>query len=151
MRSYAMGDIFSALRSDPNGEAEIRSLYDALPPSEQASDPVRFGYGNAIWGSDPVAALQSLEGISSAKMRMLGLMALSQNAASSSPETAIAAVYASGVSEQGIYNHVSQILQNWSAVDPQAATNFLSTTQIIPASDVSKYTPIVASPNGGKG
>jgi hypothetical protein len=151
MRSYAMSGVFDSLRSGPNGESEIRSLYSMLPPSVQLSDPIRFSYGNTIWGSDPVTALQTLEGISDPKTRMLGLMTLSQNAASSSPETAIAAAYASGVSEQGVYNRVSQIIQNWSAVDPQAASAFLTTTQIIPPADLSKYTPMVVPPKGGKG
>jgi len=90
--------------------------------------------------------------ISSPTLRGQALITLSQNAASASPETAIAAVYAApGISEQGIYNHVSQILQNWSAVDPQAAANFLATTQIIPSADVKKYGPIVSPSTAGKG
>ncbi|HEY1794383.1 MAG TPA: hypothetical protein VGG34_15820 [Opitutaceae bacterium] len=152
VRAAAIGGIFDELRSGANGEAEIRSLYGSLPPALQNSDPVLFSYGNAIWGSDPVAALQALEGISSPKMRGMGLITLSQNAASASPETAIAAVYAApGMSDQAIYNHVSQILQNWNAVDPQAAAKFLSTTQIIPTADVAKFSPIVAPAGGGKG
>jgi len=122
-----------------------------LPPPIQTADPVLFSYGNAIWGSDPVAALQTLESIASPRERTMALIALSQNAASASPETAIAAVYASGVSDQGIYNHVSRILQNWSAVDPQTAAAFLSTTQLIPSGDVAKFTPMVMAPGGSKG
>ncbi len=151
MRSFAFSGVLSALGSTPNGEAEVRSLYATLPASIQGNDAVLFSYGNAIWGSDPAGALQALEGISSPKDRMVGLIRLSQTAASAAPETAIAAVYASGVSDQGIYNHVSRILQNWSAVDPQAAANFLSTTQIIPAGDLPRFTPIVTQPGAPKG
>jgi hypothetical protein len=60
-RAAAIGGVFSALRSGSAGEAEIRTLYTSLPPSIQSADPVLFEYGNAIWGSDPVAALQVLE------------------------------------------------------------------------------------------
>lgn len=150
-QAWAISGVFDELRTGPNGENAIRSLYSTLPGSVQTSDPVRFSYGNAIWGSDPAAALQILEGIGSPQMRMTGLLALSGNAASSSPETAIAAVYASGISEQGIYNHVGPILQNWSAVDPLAAASFLSSTQIIPPADVTKYSQMIAVPGGGKG
>ena len=151
VRAHAIGGVFDELRSGPNGEAAIRSLYATLPPAIQTSDPVRFSYGNAIWGSDPVAALETLEGIASSQMRTNGLLVLSRNTASASPETAIAAVYASGISAQGIYNHVGPILKNWSAVDPQAEANFLSTTQIIPSADLPKYAPMVPTPSGGKG
>lgn len=151
VRAFAFSGIFGELTSTPNGGTTIRSMYAALPPSIQTDDSVLFSYGNAIWGSDPAGALQALESISSPKQRMVALISLSRAAASASPETAIAAIYASGVSDQGVYNHVSRILQNWSAVDPQAATNFLSTTQIIPSADMPKYTPIVVPPGGGKG
>lgn len=151
MRASAMGGVLDELRSGPNGDAAVRTLYASLPPSIQSADPVLFNYGNAIWGSDPVGALQALEGISSAQMRTTALLVLARETASSSPETAIAAVYASGLTAQGVYNHVSPILQSWSAVDPQAAANFLSTTQIIPSADIPKYAPVVAPPGGGKG
>lgn len=151
VRDYAIGGVLEELRTGPNGESTIRSLYATLPGSIQTSDPVRLSYGNAIWASDPVAALQMLEGIAAPQTRMLGLLILAKNSASSSPETAIAAVYASGISQQGIYNHVGPILQNWSAVDPQSAAGFLSTTQIIPPADVSKYSQMIASPGGSKG
>jgi hypothetical protein len=80
---------------------------------------------------------------------MTGLLYLSGETASSSPETAIAAIYESGISSQGIYNHVNPIIQNWSAVDPQAAANFLATTQIIPPGDLAKYNQVPTS-SGGK-
>ncbi len=150
-RADAIGGVFDELRGGPNGETAIRALYTKMPPDIQSSDPVRFSYGNVIWGSDPVAALQTLEGIASPQARTMGLLVLARNTASSSPETAIAAIYASGLTPQGIYNHVGPILQNWSAVDPQAAASFLSTTQIIPSGDVSRYAPIVATAPGGKG
>jgi hypothetical protein len=151
MRAFAIAGVFDELRSTANGEREIRALYATLPLAVQTADPVLFTYGNAIWGSDPNAALQALEGIASPQTKMLSLLALSRNSASAAPEVAIAAIYASGLSDQGIYNHVSTIIQNWSAVDPQAAAKFLSTTQIIPPADVSKYAPIVASPGKSKG
>jgi hypothetical protein len=150
-RAWAMSGIFDELRDVPNGDNTVRSLYSTLPASIQTSDPVRFSYGNATWGSDPAGALQILEGIGSPQMRMEGLLVLSGHSASSSPETAIAAIYASGISPQGIYNHVGPILQSWSAVDPQAAASFLSTTQIIPPADLPKYSQMVASPGGSKG
>lgn len=151
VRADAIGGIFDELRGGPNGETAIRSLYAKMPPDIQSSDAVRFSYGNVIWGSDPVAALQTLEGIASPQARTMGLLVLARNTASSSPETAIAAIYASGLTPQGIYNHVGPILQNWSAVDPQAAASFLSTTQIIPSGDVSRYAPMVGPSPAGKG
>jgi hypothetical protein len=150
-RAWAFSGVFDEMSNGPDGDNAVRSLYSTLPVSIQTSDPVRFSYGNATWGSDPAGALQILEGIVSPQMRMTALLSLSGHSASSSPETAIAAVYASGISEQGIYNHVGPILQNWSAVDPQAAAGFLSTTQIIPPADVSKYSQMIAPPGGGKG
>lgn len=151
VRADAIGGVFDELRGGPNGETAIRALYARMPPDIQSSDPVRFSYGNVIWGSDPVAALQTLEGIASPQARTMGLLVLARNTASSSPETAIAAIYASGLTPQGIYNHVGPILQNWSAVDPQAAASFLSTTQIIPSGDLPRYAPIAPQAPGGKG
>jgi len=148
VRSYAISGVFTELRSGPNGDTAVRSLYSTLPPATQNSDAVRFGYGTTTWGSDPVAALQTLEGISAPQMRMAGLLYLSGEAASSSPETAIAAIYASGISSQGIFNHVNPIIQKWSAVDPQAASSFLATTQIIPGGDLAKYAPALATHGG---
>jgi hypothetical protein len=147
VRDYAIGGVLEELRTGPNGESTIRSLYATLPGSIQTSDPVRLSYGNAIWASDPVAALQMLEGITAPQTRMLGLLILAKNSASSSPETAIAAIYASGIPEQGVYNHVGAILQNWSAVDPQAASSFLATTQIIPPIDLPRYAQAIAPPS----
>ena len=148
VRAYAIGGVLEQLSASPNGDAEVRAIYSTLPPAIQGSDQVAASYGDAIWASDPAAALQALEGISSQKTRMLSLVALANRSASSSPETAIAALYASGLPEQGIINHVAPILQNWSAVDPQAAASFLSTTLIIPSADLPKYVPTVA-PTGG--
>jgi hypothetical protein len=145
-RAAAIGGVFDQLRDTASGEAQIRSLVASLPASLRSSDPVLFEIGESTWATDPAAALQTLESIADPMMRMTGLLHLSALSASASPETAIAAVYAAGLSDRGIYNHVSQILQNWSAVDPKAAADFLSTTQIIPPGDMQKFAPIVAQP-----
>ncbi len=150
VRSFAVSGVMDGLSSLPNGEAEIRSWYASLPSSLQTANPVLAAYGIAIGGSDPTTALQDLEAITSPQSRMVALLVLVKNTASSSPETAIAAIYTSGLSPQGIYNHVNQVLQDWSAVDPQAASNFLTTTQVIPSGDITKYAPIVVQPGGGK-
>ena len=150
LRSSAIAGVMNELGSMPNGDAEIRAWYASLPTTIQNSDRVLASYGNAIWASDPAAALQTLQGIGDPQMKTKACLALANSSASSSPETAVAAVYESGLSEVGIYNHVNQILQNWYAVNPQAAANFLSTTQIIPPGDIPKYSPIIASPANGK-
>lgn len=151
LRSSAIAGVMNELVSLPNGDAEIRAWYSSLPPAIQNSDRVLASYGNAIWASDPAAALQTLQEIGDPQAKTIACLVLARNSASSSPETAIAAVYESGLSDVGIYNHVNQILQNWYAVNPQAAANFLSTTQIIPPADISKYTPTVTPNSGGKG
>lgn len=148
VRAYAIGGVLEQLSESPNGDAEVRAIYAALPPALQGSDQVAASYGDAIWESDPAAALQALEAISSPKTKMFSLLSLANRAASTSPETAIAALYASGLPEQGVINHVTPILQKWSAVDPQAAASFLSTTQIIPSGDLPKYGPAVTAPGG---
>jgi hypothetical protein len=146
-KAGAISAVLHELRQSASGEAEVRALMTSLPPSVRSSDPVLFEIGESTWGSDPAAALQTLESIADPKTRNIALMHLSQIAASASPETAIAAVYAApGLSDQGIYNNVSRILQNWSAVDPNAAANFLSKTQIIPPGDMPKYALIVVTP-----
>jgi hypothetical protein len=151
LRSFAIAGVMDEMGSTPNGDAEVRSWYASLPPSIQNSDAVLSAYGDSTWTSDPAAALQALQGIADPQTKMFACLALAKNSTSSSPETAIAAIYESGLSGVGIYNHVNPILQNWYAVNPQAASNFLSTTQIIPPSDMPKYAPIVAAPGGGKG
>jgi hypothetical protein len=151
LRSSAIAGVMNELVSLPNGDAEIRAWYSLLPPAIQGTDQVLASYGNAIWSTDPAAALQTLQGIGDHQTKVIACLVLARNSASSSPETAIAAVYESGLSDVGIYNHVNQILQNWYAVNPQAAANFLSTTQIIPPSDLSKYAPITSAAGGGKG
>jgi hypothetical protein len=108
-------------------------------------------YGDSVWSTDPAEALRALQGIQDSKTKMFASIALANRSASSSPETAIAAIYQSGLTGVGIYNHVSPIIQNWYSVNPQAASNFLSTTQIIPPEDLPKYSPIVAPSAGGKG
>ena len=148
VRAYAIAGVLEQLSGSPNGDAEVRAIYATLPPAIQGSDQVAASYGDAIWASDPAAALQALEGISSPKTKMFSLVALANRAASTSPETAITALYASGLPEQGIINHVTPILEKWSAVDPQAAANFLSTTQVIPSGDLTKYAPAVTAPGG---
>jgi hypothetical protein len=137
--------------SMPNGDAQVRNWYASLPPAIQNTDAVLSAYGDSTWTSDPGGALQALQGISDPKTKMFACLALAKNSTSSAPETAIAAIYESGLSGVGIYNHVNPILQNWYAVNPQAASNFLSTTQIIPPGDLPRYAPIVAAPGGGKG
>jgi hypothetical protein len=151
MRSFAISGVMDELSLKPSGDAEVRTWYTSLPPSIQNSDQVAAAYSDAIWALDPDAALQTLAGISSPQTRMIAALVLANRSASTSPETAIAAIYQSGMPDIGIYNHVNQILQSWSAVDPQAAAAFLSTTQIIPSADLYKYAPIVVPPNGGKG
>jgi hypothetical protein len=151
LRSFAISGVMDELGSKPNGDAEVRSWYSSLPSSIQNSDPVLSAYGDSIWSSDPAAALQALQGIGDPQTKMFACLALANRSTSSSPETAIAAIYESGLTGVGIYNHVNPILQNWSAVNPQAASNFLSTTQIIPAADLPKYAPLIAPPLGGKG
>jgi hypothetical protein len=151
LRGYAVSGVMNELADKPDGDAQARSWYASLPSSVQNSDPVLAAYGNSIWASDPAAALQALQGIADPQTKMIACLVLARNSTSSSPETAIAAIYESGLTGVGIYNHVSPILQNWYAVNPQAASNFLSTTQIIPPADVSKYAPIFVPPGGGKG
>lgn len=152
LRASAMAGVFDVLSQAPNGEAQVRLLYGTLPPGVQASDQVAAAYGNAIWPTDPAAALQALGAIENPQTKMLACLALARNTSSSSPETAIAAIYESGMPSVGIYNHVNTILQNWYSVDPQAAGTFLSTTQVIPPSDKSSYDSIVSPPpTGGKG
>jgi len=151
LRSSAIAGVMNELSSQLNGESEIRPWYESLPPSIQTSDKVLAAYGISLWASDPATALQTLQGISDPQTKMIACLVVAKNSASSSPETAIAAIYESGLSGVGIYNHVNPILQNWYALNPQAAANFLSTTQIIPPADVSKYTPIVVPSGGGKG
>jgi hypothetical protein len=150
VRAYAIAGVLEQLSASPNGDAEVRAIFATLPPALQGADQVAAAYGDAIWESDPAAALQALEAISSPTTRMFSLMALANRSASTSPETAIAALYASGLPEQGVVNHVIPILQKWSAVDPQAAANFLATTQIIPGGDLPKYAPAVTAPSGPK-
>jgi hypothetical protein len=149
LRASAIEGVFQQLRSTASGESEVKALYASLPPVLQSNDHVLFEYGNAVWGSDPSGALQALENIGDPRTRMSGLIVLSHNAASASPEIAVAAVYASGLTEQGIYNHVSQILQNWNALDPQGAANFLATTQVIPSASMARYRQLLATPPGG--
>ncbi len=151
LRGFAISGVMDELGSKPNGDAQVRSWYASLPSSIQNSDPVLAAYGDSIWASDPAAALLALQGIADPQTKMFACLALAKNSTSPSPETAIAAIYESGLSGVGIYNHVNQILQNWYAVNPQAASNFLSTTQIIPAVDMQKYAPILVPPGGGKG
>lgn len=150
-RSFAVASVMSEMASTPNGDAAIRAWYASLPAALQESDPVLAAYGDSIWATDPAAALQTLQGIQDPQQKMFACLALAKNTASASPETAIAAIYESGLPPVGIYNHVNQILQNWYAVNPQAAASFLSTTQIIPPADLPKYAPIVAPSGGGKG
>jgi hypothetical protein len=149
LRASAIEGVFQQLRTTASGESEVKSLYASLPPALQSNDHVLFEYGNATWGSDPSGALQALENIADPRVRMTGLLVLSRNAASASPEIAVAAVYASGLSDQGIYNHVSSILQNWNALDPQGAANFLATTQVIPSASIARYRQLLAAPPGG--
>lgn len=149
LRASAIEGVFQHLRTTASGESEVKSLYASLPPALQSNDHVLFEYGNATWGSDPSGALQALENIADPRVRMTGLLVLSHNAASASPEIAVAAVYASGLSNQGIYNHVSQILKNWNALDPLGAANFLATTQVIPGASVPRYRQLLAAPPGG--
>ena len=149
VRAAAMAGVFDELRGSAAGPSEVLSLYNSLQPALQSDSRVLFSYGNAVWGSDPSGALSALENIGDPHARMLALVTLSQRAASAAPDLAIAAVYASGLSDQGVYNHVSRILQNWNAVDPQAASNFLATTQIIPVASVPKYRQLIAPPGGG--
>ena len=151
LRSSAIAGVMNELSSQLNGEAEIRPWYESLPPLIQTSDKVLAAYGISLWASDPATALQTLQGISDPPTKMIACLVVAKNSASSSPETAIAAIYESGLSGASLYNHVNPILQNWYAVNPQAAANFLATTQIIPPADISKYTPIVAPSGGGKG
>jgi hypothetical protein len=151
LRGFAIAGVMDEMGSTPNGDAQVRNWYASLPPAIQNSDAVLSAYGDSTWTSDPAGALQALQGISDPQTKMFACLALAKNSTSSSPETAIAAIYESGLSGVGIYNHVNPILQDWYAVNPQAASNFLSTTQIIPPGDLPRYAPIVAVPGGGKG
>lgn len=149
VRAAAITGVFEELRGSPAGASDVLSLYNSLPAAIQSDNSVLFAYGNDIWGSDPTGALAALGNISDPHTRTLALMSLSQRAASAAPDLAIAAVYAAGLSDQGVYNHVSRILQNWNAVDPTAASNFLATTQIIPVASVPKFRQLIAPPGGG--
>lgn len=149
LRASAIEGVFQQLRTTASGESEVKALYASLPPALQSNDHVLFEFGNATWGSDPAGALQALENIGDPRIRMTALVVLSHNAASASPEIAVAAIYASGLSDQGIYNHVSQIIRNWNALDPQGAANFLATTQVIPSASMARYRQLLASPPGG--
>ncbi len=151
LRSSAIAGVMNELGTKPNGDAQVRSWYASLPSSIQTSDPVLAAYGDSIWASDPAGALQALQGIADPRTKMIASLVLANNTTSSTPETAIAAIYESGLTGVGIYNHVNPILQDWYTVNPQAASNFISTTQIIPPADVSKYAPIFAPRGGGKG
>lgn len=151
LRSSAIAGVMDELGSKPNGDAAVRAWYSSLPASLQSSDKVLGAYGDSIWASDPVTALQTLQGIGDPRTKMIACLVLARSTESSSPETAIAAVYESGLTGVGIYNHVNAILQNWSAVNPQAAASFLATTQIIPASDMPQYAPILSASSSPKG
>ena len=151
LRISAISGVMNELSSQLNGEAEIGPWYKSLQPSIQTSDKVLAAYGISLWASDPATALQTLQGISDPHTKMIACLVVAKNSSSSSPETAIAAIYQSGLSGDGLYNHVNQILQDWYAVNPQAAASFLSTTQIIPPSDLQKYAPITSTTGAGKG
>jgi hypothetical protein len=149
LRASAIEGVFQQLREAASGESEVKAIYASLPPELQANDHLLFEYGNSVWGSDPSGAMQALQNIADPHTRMVGLMLLSRNAASASPEIAVAAVYATGMSEQGIYNHVSLILRNWNTLDPQGAANFLATTQVIPSASIARYRQLLAPQPGG--
>jgi hypothetical protein len=151
-RAAGVSGVFSELESAPNGEGRLLALYNSLPPSVQSADPalLRF-YIDATSDSDPVAALQALNGITSRPQRIIAALVLAKNVSSSSPETAIAALYASGLPAGNISNRVNAILQNWAAVDPQGAANFISTTQVIPVADKANYNGVLPAPGGNKG
>jgi hypothetical protein len=151
LRISAIAGVMNELSSQLNGEAEIGPWYKSLPPSIQTSDQVLAAYGISLWSSDPATALQTIQDISDPHTKMIACLVVAKNSESSSPATAIAAIYQSGLSGDGIYNHVNPILQNWYALNPQAAANFLATTQIIPPADLPRYAPIAVPPSGGKG
>jgi hypothetical protein len=151
LRISAIAGVMDELSSQLNGESEIGPWYKSLPPSIQTSDQVLAAYAISLWSSDPATALQTLQNISDPHAKMIACLVVAKNSESSSPATAIAAIYQSGLYGDGLYNHVNPIIQNWYALNPQAATNFLATTQIIPSVDLPKYTPIAVPPTGGKG
>jgi hypothetical protein len=145
-RGSAVGGLLEALRNKADGAAQGQAIFNSLPADLQASNNVRFALGTLVWGADPAGALQTLEAITDPLMRRNGLLFLSGQASSTAPETAIAAVYASGLPSQGVANHVGFILQNWNAVDPAAVAAFLANTQVIPGSDVARYQQQLAVP-----
>lgn len=147
-QSYALMGLFDQLRDTSMGGTEILNVFNSLPPSLQAIGRVRFYNVLQLGATDPAAALQALNSMPADYFRTLTSLALANNVKNISPETAIAALYQSGLSGNGVWNKVGPILQNWYANDPQGALNFLQNTQIIPPADKGNYSSYLG---GGKG
>jgi hypothetical protein len=147
-QSYALVGLFEQLRDTSMGGTEILSVFNSLPPSVQAIGRVQFYNVLQLGATDPAAALQALNSMPADYFKTLTSLVLANNVKNISPETAIAALYQSGLSGNGVWNKVGPILQNWYASDPQGALNFLQNTQIIPPSDKGNYSSYLG---GGKG